>query len=285
MDYSLLFGFEVLWNIPILVVVILVAILYMIFIKRYSELTVLNKQPLLFLLSLALLILTTGSPLATLSHLSFSLHMIQMSILFFIIPPLLLLGTPELVFQRFVKITLIHNMKILCYRPLISLCIFALLFFMYHIPFILTIFSENPTIHNGYLLLLFFLSFSIWRPIVKPISTIRVLNKQKKRYAVLSGILLMPACLFIILQALITGGNNPFLTQITSSLCLPVHSSTFTLLPPPFNTRLDQAIAGILMLGLHKFALILVFHIGNKLDESHIKEIGLSGHSLFNRKN
>ncbi|WP_406603749.1 cytochrome c oxidase assembly protein [Neobacillus rhizosphaerae] len=149
--------------------------------KRYSELTLLHKQPLLFLLSLALLILTTGSPLATLSHLSFSLHMIQMSILFFIIPPLLLLGTPELVFQRFVKIPLIHNMKILCYRPLISLCIFAILFFMYHIPFILTIFSENPTIHNGYLLLLFFLSFSIWRPIVKPISNIRVLNKQKTR--------------------------------------------------------------------------------------------------------
>ncbi|ETI67233.1 cytochrome c oxidase assembly protein [Neobacillus vireti] len=283
MDYSLLFGFEVLWNIPLITVVIVVAILYSLFIIKYSEFTMIPKQPLLFFLGLVLLILTAGSPIAVFSHLSTSLHMTQMSMLFFIIPPLLLLGTPEIVFQRIGKLPLILNVKIICYRPLISHFIFALLFFLYHIPFILRIFSEHSSIHNWYLLILFILSFSIWRSITAP-STVHSFNRRKKQYAVLSGILLMPACLLIIFHALLNGENNPFLTQITSNLCLPSHSSGFLFLPPPFNTRFDHAMAGILMLALHKLALVLVFHIGNKLDASHIKKIGLSGQSLSNRK-
>ncbi|WP_369293410.1 cytochrome c oxidase assembly protein, partial [Alkalihalophilus pseudofirmus] len=53
-----------------------------------------HRQPFLFFSSLILFYLTTGSPFAALSHLTFSSHMVQMSILFFIFPPLFLLGIP-----------------------------------------------------------------------------------------------------------------------------------------------------------------------------------------------
>ena len=68
-----------------------------------------QKKAILFFLSLALLFLIIGTPLAALSHLSFSLHMLQMSLLYFIIPPLILAGIPERLFEKLLKIPIIKR--------------------------------------------------------------------------------------------------------------------------------------------------------------------------------
>lgn len=261
-DYLILIRNELEWNIPIIITAVFFAVLYIILVKQTTTFKVHQTKPLLFLLSLGLLVLVVGSPLAVISHLSFSLHMIQMSILFFIIPPLLLLGIPKPVYQLLWKVILVR--PFLFVKPILALFIFAVLFSMYHLPTILNFISGHPIIHNSYFFLLFILAFRIWWPITSPFKKPQVYSETKKRYAFLSGLLLLPACSVFILNALMDGMNNPLLTQFMIKLCLPSQSSSHTLFPPLVNPRLDQLIAGILMLGIHKISLKAALHMGEK---------------------
>lgn len=258
---------QLVWSSTWLIFIIFLAISYVYLLKRCTRITIYNKQASLFFLSLLVLYITVGSPLTNMSHLSFSLHMIQMSVLYFIIPPLLLLGIPDELFENVKKIPII-TFIFTCFSipklPKLMLYTFALLFFIYHLPAILNILSEHTSLQTGYVSLLSILSFGMWWPIVAPDSEQRLNKATMKRYATLSGLILMPACMLFILTAFIDSGNNPFLNQITAHLCIPA-SSSLQLLPPPFNTKIDQVMAGVFMLGLHKFGLILTFKLGNKI--------------------
>jgi len=247
---------QFIWNTSLLVGLTGIAALYSFLLHRYTKLKIICKQPVFFFLGLGLLFLCMGSPLKTISHLSFSLHMIQMSILYFVVPPILLMGIPEDLFQRIWKISMVKELSKLLIPPRIALIIFSILFLFYHLPVFLNVFSQNSVIHTVSIILLLMLSFGMWWPMVSPDPMQRVSISQKKRYAILSGALLMPACLLFIFNAVTDGINNPFLTQITAHLCLPSSSTSFEILPPPFNTKLDQIIAGFLMLGIHKLTLM-----------------------------
>jgi len=235
------------WNIPLLLGLMGIGVIYVVLIRRFTEHKIHHKQPFLFFLSLTLLYLTTGSPLSTLNHLSISLHMLQMSVLFFVIPPLFILSIPE---------TFPPMIQRLNISPLAALFAFAFLFSCYHVQVVLTYLSLHSVIHNSYLILLLLLSFIFWHPIVR---------KQDKRFAFLSGIVLLPACSLLILSGLFGTSTNPFLSGMMASLCItPSSLSSLHLLPPPFNTRADLIIAGVLMMGMHKFALFLTTRLKNR---------------------
>ena len=253
------------WNIPLLAVFICIALIYGYLLRSVSTLQIYHKQPILLLLGLFSLYLTIGSPLATISHLSFSFHMIQMSILFFIIPPLILLGIPVPMFERIWGISIIQKLSKLSLPPMIALTTFSLLFLMYHLPIVLKFLSQILVIHNGYILLLFILSFSMWWPIAAPDPKQRFSGKRKKRYAFLSGLIIMPACILFIITALMNEMNNPFLSQMSLSLCLPPDIPSLYFLPTIFNSRIDQLMAGILMLGMHKLGLVMTYRLGDKI--------------------
>ncbi|WP_313800384.1 cytochrome c oxidase assembly protein [Cytobacillus sp.] len=262
------------WNMPLLVIFIGIAIIYSFLVHHLTEIKISHKQPLFFFLSIGLIYVTIGSPLTTISHLSFSLHMIQMSILYFVIPPMLVLAIPGNIFNRIKKFTIIDKLSKWTLSPRVALIVFSILFFMYHLPFLLKIFSLDSYIHNGYMLLLFLLSLRMWWPFVSPDPKKRFSGTRKKQYAVLSSVLLLPACLFFIFSALINGINNPFLTQITAHLCIPSQSNSFNILPPPFNTKYDQVMAGFIMLGLHKMALLVSSQNRSEEKESYVKKSG-----------
>jgi len=264
MYYELLLQGQLVWNTQLLAGMVCLAILYAFLLKRFTNIKLYQIQSLLFFLGLGLLYVTIGSPLASISHLSFSLHMIQMSILYFIVPPIILLGIPYSMFNQVIKIP---KAKWKISQSKIPLYTFAVLFLIYHIPFVLNILSQNVFMQNGYFLLLFILSFGMWWPIVSPNLRQRLRKDDMKRYAFLSGLLLMPACMLFILTAFIDGGNNPLLNQLTAQLCMPAQSNSFTILPPPFNTKFDQVMAGLFMLGLHKFGLVMTFKIENKIQQ------------------
>lgn len=255
------------WNTPLLAAILCTAAFYVWIVKYFTNIKLSGKQPLFFFLGLGLLYITTGSPLSAISHLSFSLHMIQMSILFFIIPPILLLGIPSLLIQQIREISVMKKISKLFLPPMMALIAFAILFLVYHFPIVLKVFSQNPFIHNGYIILLFILSYSMWWPIAALDPKQQFMKGGKKRYAFLSGLILMPACFLFILNALTGGMNNPFLTEISANLCMPSQSSFFAFLPSSFNTKFDQLMAGILMVGIHKLGLILTSHLGNKIQE------------------
>src|SRR5699024_5259569 len=131
---------------------------------------------------LSLIYVTMGSPLAAISHFSFSLHMIQMSILYFIIPPIFLLGIPDPLFQQLRKIPIIKKVRTFIFSPVISLFIFAVLFLLYHLPYVLKILSQYPVGHTIYEISLFILAFHMWWPVAVPGIKHRFTSSKLNRY-------------------------------------------------------------------------------------------------------
>jgi cytochrome c oxidase assembly factor CtaG len=265
MFYDIWLGGQLLWNIPLLVCLFGVAVLYGFLIWSYTNIKLHHKQPLLLFLSLGILYVSFGSPFAAISHLSFSMHMLQLSILYFIIPPLFLLGIPDALIQQYKKLTISKKVSRFVLPPMAALYTFGALFLIYHIPVVLTFLSQSSLIHNGYLFVLLVLSVRMWRPIAIPNEQKYSSNEQNKRYLFMSGLVLMPVCLLFIITALIGSIKNPLLTQITANLCIsPSQFSSLDILPSPFNSNLDQIFAGFLMIGMHKFGLILTVRLRKK---------------------
>src|SRR5699024_8284071 len=111
-------------------------------------------------------------------------------------------------------------------------------------PFVLTLLSKYPAIHKVYGIILFILAVIMWWPIAGTANR-QLPKKKKKRYAFLSSLLIMPACVIFIVYAFIDGMNNPFLNVLTSGLFFVVPSVLVALLTTPFNIKFDQIAAGL----------------------------------------
>jgi cytochrome c oxidase assembly factor CtaG len=266
MFYEVMLLGNLIWNVPLLVFLISISIVYSFVLQHFTNIRIYHKKPLFFFLSLILLQLLIGSPLTAFGHLSFSIHMIQMSILFFIIPPLLLAGIPKALLELTFKLPLVKKISKLFLSPMLALFLFSLLFFLYHVPVILGSISQSTFSHNGFLVLLFILSIQIWWPIVSPDPKQRFYNEQRKRYLFLNGFILMPACILFIWNGIFDNVQNPFMNQVTALMCLPPQADTTNLLPSLFSTKYDQILGGALMLVIHKFSLIHPIRPTNPLE-------------------
>lgn len=255
------------WNWLLLGSLVYVVGSYLFLVNKQTGLRLTSRQPIVFIVGIVLSYIFIGSPLAFISHLSFSLHMLQMSILYFIIPPLLLLGIPLSLYQKLVDSPLVEMFPRIRHASRTFLYLFAVLFLLYHLPILLTVLVKTPNLKSLYLLLLFMLSFGMWWPMISPDPQQRLPVDEMKRYAMVSGYFLLPACLLFILTAFMDAGNNPLLNQLAVHLCLPADLRAPDLLPAPFNTKYDQALSGFLMLGLHKASLIMVVKFEGKVQE------------------
>lgn len=236
------------WNLYVLAVLLCMVLLYGLLLKEKTR----PLQPILFLTSVCLFYVLIGSPLTMFIELSFSLHMIHMSVLYFILPPLFLLGIPNDMYERFFS-----KIKKLAFLPAIhALYLFSILLFLYHIPSIFNFISQYEIYLNGYKIILFILAFMMWWPIVAPSPKERLREHALKRYIFKCGIWITPACLFFIVTSFIPAESNAFLTQMSAHLCIPPNES-FDGLPPFFQSKTDQFMAGVCMFGLHKFGLLM----------------------------
>ena len=71
-----------------------------------------------------------------LSHIMLGAHMIQMALLYFVAPILLIRGLPEWVWKRIVNYPVIRPLFRFFTLPLVALAVFNSLFPLYHIPLI-----------------------------------------------------------------------------------------------------------------------------------------------------
>lgn len=269
MFYELWLMGEWVWNIPLLIGLVFCSIIYLYFLRLLPDSTVFYKHAVLFFLALTLFYILIGSPFSQLSHLSFSLHMLQMSLMYFVVPPMVLLGIPYPLLQRVVGFSFFKKISRLLPPPMVSLILFAILFTMYHLPAVLNYTSEHLFWQNSYVFLMFALSFSMWRPLTDPNPKQRLTGKQMKIYGFRSGLILMPACLLFILNIFPEQINQPFLAQFTAHLCLPLETNSFDILPPFFHSKTDQFLAGILMLLMHKFSIMTSVRLRHRLSEGY----------------
>ncbi|MDN4608441.1 cytochrome c oxidase assembly protein [Sporosarcina highlanderae] len=262
------------WNWPLLIAVTCISSVYLHFVHRFAKAEITRLQPISFFTGFGLLVLVIGSPFATISHLSFSLHMMQMSILYFIIPPLILLGIPEQLVGTLPRLKRPRWFNIPRIPPNMSLYTFAGLFFLYHTPIILSTLVSIPALKYSYLLILFTLSFGMWHPIASPVPLLRRCTCKLKRYAFISGVAITPACLLFIGTAILGFTSNPLLLQLVAHLCGPSFTEAFPIeLPWPFNTRYDQILSGFLMMGIHKFSLVMALRLERKVSSRFYEEL------------
>jgi cytochrome c oxidase assembly factor CtaG len=124
----------------------------------------------LFLTALALLLLVTMSPLASLGHeYLFSAHMIQHVILLLIIPPLLLTGIDKKILTGLAQQPWFKKTGNILFKPSVSWLFGVGSMWVLHIPAVYTTMAKSPVLMSvQMLLLLFFGIIFIW-PVYAPV--------------------------------------------------------------------------------------------------------------------
>ncbi|MBH0155750.1 cytochrome c oxidase assembly protein [Fictibacillus sp. 5RED26] len=150
--------------------------------------------------SLLLMIIIKGTPVQVLGHnYLFSVHMVQMAVLYLMIAPLMILGIPEVRWKSWLsKKTILTRIFHFLTKPLLALLIFNAVFSLYHIPLVFDAAVSNPVIHYGYHALLLITAYTMWWPVLCPVRELDTLSDIKKiGYVFANGVLMTPACALI----------------------------------------------------------------------------------------
>ena len=262
-----IFGFRALWSPYILGLLVLAGLVYYVITgpKRHLFGDVGKpsiKQQFLFYGGLALLYLIKRSPIDLMSHIMLGAHMIQMALLYFLVPIMLIRGLPVWMWRRFIKLPIINPLFRFFTLPLIALALFNGLFPIYHIPVIFDFSKASPTAHFIITLGLFIFAVFMWWPVVTPVKEMDVLQPLLKiGYLILSLFLVSIAC------ALIIFADEPIYEAFSSngawlqslSICVPIDvldGISGSLSGPemfsPMSTIDDQQLGGIVMMTMQQ---------------------------------
>ncbi|MEK3885353.1 cytochrome c oxidase assembly factor CtaG [Paenibacillus sp. PL2-23] len=255
------FSFAELWNPMFLFAMIGVVILYYYMIGPWREkhapgenaATV--KQKTLFVSAIAFIYLCHGGPFNLLGHLMFTFHMVNMSISYLIVPPMVLLGIPAFLWRAAFSAPFWRKLRFLMH-PVITLLLFNMLFSLYHVPIVHDYVMTNFAVHRVYYAVLFLTAFMMWWQIACPVPEWNRLSDVKRMaYVFANGVLLTPACALIIFSdaGMYATYNDPQVWATAMGYCIP--GDTNYLIGqfggPEFFNKLgivdDQQLGGIVM--------------------------------------
>ncbi|MFY0544332.1 cytochrome c oxidase assembly protein [Brevibacillus sp. H7] len=193
------------WSPDVLLFTLLLAVLYFLLTgpwrSRFANAApVSGKQKAVFVLALVFFYAAQGSPINYYGHeYLFSAHMFQQSLLYFIVPPMILIGLPEWFLHFVFRPVFMKKLLRAFTQPVIAALTFNALFSFYHIPFIFDAAAENHVWMSVYHMVLIIAAFMMWWPIVSPISEVgQLAGLRKVAYIFANGVLITPACALII---------------------------------------------------------------------------------------
>lgn len=255
-----IFGFRALWS-PYFFIILLLILFGYFFISVklkdnfFSSQPLTKKQGTLFTIGILMLYIIKGSPLDLMGHLMFYVHMIQMAVLYLIIPQLIILGIPEWIWRSLIQLPIIRPIFHLLTKPIVALVLFNGIFSFYHVPAIFDIVKLNMWLHAGYTSLLFILALTMWWPVMNTLKEYQLLSGIKKvGYIFANGILLTPACALIIFSdhPMYHTFYDPKSWAQALELCVPFATLSGLDLngPEMFNSMSilhDQQLGGVIM--------------------------------------
>nr|MBO2480220.1 hypothetical protein [Bacillota bacterium] len=154
-----------------------------------------------FTLGVILFYLAVGSPLHIIGHFfMFSIHMLTMAVLYFIVPPLILYGLTEEMYASLLRREPVRKLyEFFSQHTALSLVTFNLMLSVYHIPPIFDLLKSNSwagTLIHG---LLFLAAMLNWLP-VSPAGPMAKHHSEGKKivYLFVDALALTPACVFVI---------------------------------------------------------------------------------------
>lgn len=254
------FGFIALWNPNKIVLVLVIAGLYLLLTGPFrKDIPGAEEVPLwkkiTFISGLVLYYAAMGSPLYLISHILFTMHMAKMAIVYLLVPPLLLLGSPKWFFQYLLKPKFLRKTITFMTHPLLALLWFNGLFSIYHLPIVLDTLNADVNLNALYGIILFLAAIFMWWPILNPLGEADQLSDLRKiAYIVANGVLITPACALITFadRELYQSFTNPEAWATMLGFCLPtgvtvdmsfVTAKFFQILPP----MQDQQLGGVVM--------------------------------------
>lgn len=255
-----MFGFRALWSPYFFICLFLILFLYF-YVTIFRCQHFKQSEPLkrsnaiFFTIGIILLYITKGGPLDLMGHLMFYAHMIQMAVLYLVIPPMFILGVPGWLWRYVLNLPIVKPIFNLFTKPLIALILFNGLFSFYHIPLIFDAIKMSMWMHTSYTALLFLFSLFMWWPLMNQLPEYESLSGLKKvGYIFADGILLTPACALIIFAdtPMYATYSDPSAWMEALKLCVP--GSTLAGLnlsgPEVFNSMSlieDQQLGGVIM--------------------------------------
>lgn len=193
------FGFWQMWD-PFQIFITAVMIyFYLRFLKQADpqDHVPLSKQ-MLFFSGAMIYLVAAGGPINFYGHhFLLSAHMLQQALMYYVVPPLLILGTPKYVFEAWIN----HKWmkRLLDTHLIIYLLAFDLLFSMYHLPMFFNFIMSNYVVMVITHLFLFVLAIQMWWPILNPLPEIGQVSEIKRMACIILGaVLLTPACALVI---------------------------------------------------------------------------------------
>lgn len=191
------------WNLQLNLLFIGLAIVYLLITgplrhKIPGTTPVSTSQKLYFMFAIFVSNFAVSSPLDLLAHELFSMHMLQMSLLFIVIPPFLWLGIPEWLIRPVIELNGIRQVFRFLTKPLIITFLFNGLISLYHVPIIFNAVMESHLLHFLAHLILLIAALCMWWSVVCPVpewDSVKPLFKLAFIFA--NGFLLTPACALI----------------------------------------------------------------------------------------
>src|SRR5690625_4496621 len=135
-----IFGFRALWSPYYFTVLVLIGITYFLFTtsplrSKFGQVRMPSpKQQLLFYGGFALLYIAKGSPIDLMSHIMLGAHMIQMAVLYFLVPIMLIRGLPVWMWRRVIKLPIVNTLFRFFSLLLVQLALVNGLFLIYAFP-------------------------------------------------------------------------------------------------------------------------------------------------------
>ncbi|MHC0037299.1 cytochrome c oxidase assembly factor CtaG [Pseudoneobacillus sp. C159] len=255
-----MFGFRALWSPFFLLFMMMILALYFVITvyrrERFSHSEPLKRsEAIFFTTAIILLYFTKGGPLDLMGHLMFYAHMIQMAVLYLIIPPILIIGVPVWFWRKMINLSYVKPVFNFFSKPLIAIVLFNGMFSFYHIPKIFDAIKMSMLLHASYTTLLFVFAIFMWWPLINRLPEYESLSGLKKiAYVFADGVLLTPACALIIFAdtPMYTTFSDPTAWMQALKLCVPTTTlANLNLSGPEVFSHMslihDQQLGGVLM--------------------------------------
>lgn len=124
----------------------------------------------LFYGALALIYLAEGSPLHTLAEsYLFSAHMFQHLLLSYLVPPLLIWGTPDWLLEHILLNRYVKPVAKVFTQPMVAFLTFSLFFSLWHLPPFYEGALQNASLHHLEHVLFLLSSILLWWPLMSPL--------------------------------------------------------------------------------------------------------------------
>lgn len=267
-----IFGFRAMWSPALIGVLVFFTVLYFLITTKwrndfkYSE-PLKKKEAISFIFAMIMLYVIIGSPIDLMSHIMFTMHMVQMAFLLLFIPIFLMIGIPNWLWKAVINLPYVKPVFHFMTKPIFAIFFFVFMFSVYHLPVVLDYIKLDETSHGIYTFVLFMSALFMYWPLLNTVEgepPMKDINKFF--YIIANAILITPSCALIIfsstpLYATYTDGDT---WMKAMALCVP--STTLqglTLSGPELFTNMtpleDQQLGGVIMKIIQEiiFAVIL----------------------------